>query len=151
MIVRCPEDTYQHQLLLEQAENLNAVYDSLNYLGAFPWTVNGPVRVHSVAYIILLCLCLLHHCSHCNAWSCVTLFITSFCHHAYVLCRYIYYAILLSLCVQRQGEHNKLLAQVAKRAKRAQLLVYMKTIRRKIRMIVKCTEGPVSNLTWCRH
>ncbi|XP_064396312.1 DNA-directed RNA polymerase, mitochondrial-like isoform X2 [Halichondria panicea] len=42
-IIRCPEDTYQHQLLLEQANNLNAVYDSLNYIGNCPWAVNGPI------------------------------------------------------------------------------------------------------------
>ena len=39
-----------------------------------------------------------------------------FCHRAYVLCGHMYYAIILSLSVRRQGEHNKLLAQVAKRA-----------------------------------
>ncbi len=52
-IIRCPEDTYQHQLLLEQANNLNAVYDSLNYIGTCPWAVNGPVsylNIHSTAH-----------------------------------------------------------------------------------------------------
>ena len=36
----------------------------------------------------------------------------------------MYYAIILLLSVRRHGEHNELLAQVAKRAKRVQLLVY---------------------------
>ncbi len=44
-IIRCPEDTYQHQLLLEQADNLNAVYDSLNYIGMCPWAVNTTVSI----------------------------------------------------------------------------------------------------------
>ena len=47
--------------------------------------------------------------------------------HVYVLCGYMYYAMILSLSVRRQGEHNELLAQVhvAKRAERVQLLVHI--------------------------
>ena len=44
-IVRCYSDSYQHQLLLEQAENLGAVYDALNYVGSCPWRVNTKVCV----------------------------------------------------------------------------------------------------------
>ncbi|KAL5483992.1 hypothetical protein EMCRGX_G020417 [Ephydatia muelleri] len=42
-IVRCYSDSYQHQLLLEQAENLGAVYDALNYVGSCPWRVNTKI------------------------------------------------------------------------------------------------------------
>ena len=42
--VRCYNDTYQHQLLVEQAENLNAIYDALNYLSSCPWKINTRVR-----------------------------------------------------------------------------------------------------------
>ena len=42
-IVRCYSDSYQHQLLLEQADNLGAVYDALNYVGSCPWRVNTKV------------------------------------------------------------------------------------------------------------
>ena len=78
-----------------------------------------------------------HHYSHCNAWSCVTLFVTRFA-IMHTCCGYMYYTVILSVNVQRQlslnviilslnvrrqAERNKLLAQVAKRTERAQLLV----------------------------
>ena len=42
-IVRCQEDTYQHQLLMEKAENLGSVYDALNYVSSCPWKINSKV------------------------------------------------------------------------------------------------------------
>lgn len=44
-IVRCQEDTYQHQLLMEQAENLGPVYDALDYVSGCPWKINSPVSI----------------------------------------------------------------------------------------------------------
>lgn len=47
-LIRCDEDTHQHQLLLEQSNSLHAVLDSLNSLGSFPWTINKRVsHVHN--------------------------------------------------------------------------------------------------------
>lgn len=43
-LIRCDEDTYQHNLLLEQSDSLHAVFDSLNFLGSFPWTINKRVN-----------------------------------------------------------------------------------------------------------
>ena len=43
-LVRCSKDTYQHNLLLEQSDSLHAVFDSLNFLGSFPWTINKRVN-----------------------------------------------------------------------------------------------------------
>ena len=59
-IVRCYSDSYQHQLLLEQAENLGAVYDALNYVGSCPWRVNTKVcvGVRSECGLVCLCFCL---------------------------------------------------------------------------------------------
>ena len=42
-LIRCDEDTHQHELLLEQSDSLHAVLDSLNSLGSFPWTINKRV------------------------------------------------------------------------------------------------------------
>lgn len=49
-IVRCQEDTYQHQLLMERAENLAPVYDALDYVSSCPWKINSRVsmRPHAV-------------------------------------------------------------------------------------------------------
>ena len=47
-LIRCDEDTHQHELLLEQADSLHAVLDSLNSLGTFPWTINK--RVSNTIY-----------------------------------------------------------------------------------------------------
>ena len=52
--VRCYNDTYQHQLLVEQAENLNAIYDALNYLSSCPWQIN--TRVRKAVVCCLVCL-----------------------------------------------------------------------------------------------
>lgn len=42
-IVRCSEDTYQHQLVAEKANSLQAIYDSLNYVASCPWIINRKV------------------------------------------------------------------------------------------------------------
>ncbi len=47
-VVRCPPDTYQHHLLLKEADNLNAVLDALNFLGSAPWRVNTGVGIFTV-------------------------------------------------------------------------------------------------------
>ena len=53
-LIRCDEDTHQHELLLEQSDSLHAVLDSLNSLGSFPWTINKRV---STLQIYAHCAC----------------------------------------------------------------------------------------------
>ena len=46
-IIRSKEEAYQHQLMLQRADNLHAVYDSLNYLSSSSWRVNKRVILYT--------------------------------------------------------------------------------------------------------
>ena len=41
--MRTRGDAYQHQLLLKEARNLDAIYDSINYIASCPWIINKKV------------------------------------------------------------------------------------------------------------
>lgn len=42
-MVRTKEDAFQQQLLLKNADNLQAVYDSVNVVSSYPWMINNKV------------------------------------------------------------------------------------------------------------
>lgn len=43
--MRSREDAYQHHMMLKKADNLHAIYDSLNYVSSCAWKVNKKVCV----------------------------------------------------------------------------------------------------------
>ena len=59
-IMRTIADVYQHHSLLQQAPNLNAVFDSLNVLGTSPWRINTRVYLYNTHT-----LCYVHGCIIC--------------------------------------------------------------------------------------